>query len=136
VSSPALPDGRWPSAWPALWRPVRDRAVFVGATVLLALVGIAFLGDLRLGWWVAFLPLVLLVGPVSRPARVRRRFERAAAQGRLDVQRRGHGWRLLPPGRSGNVVVLVSYDGELTYVDLRDRGNKQGDWAAPSGLSG
>ncbi|MBA2415111.1 MAG: hypothetical protein H0V64_04320 [Geodermatophilaceae bacterium] len=117
---PALPSGRWPSTWPALWRPVRDRAIFVGVTVVLTLAGTAQFGDLGLSWWVPLLPLVLVLGPVTRPARVRRRFERAAARNALSVQSHRRGWQLHPPGRRGNVVALVSGDGELTYVDCSD----------------
>lgn len=121
MSSPLLPSGRWPSTWPALWRPVRDRALFVGGTVLLTLLAIASLGDLGLSWWFASMPLVLLIGPLTRPGRVRRRFERAAAHDRLRMRRYGPGWQLSPRERRANVVAIVSDDGGLSYVDLRAR---------------
>ena len=117
--SPAIPSGRWPSTWPALLRPVRDRVVFVGATVLLTLAGTALLGDLDLSWWVPLLPLLLLIGPATRPFRVRRRFERAAERNELIVQQRGPSWRLQPAEGRGGVVALVSEDGVLSYVDAR-----------------
>lgn len=118
---PALPPGRWPSTWPALWRPVRDRAVFVGGTVLLTLTGTALLGDLGLSWWVPLIPLLLLIGPVTRPHRVRRAFERAAGRRELSVAPRGSGWRVQPAERHGGVIALVSEDGALVYVDARAR---------------
>ncbi len=120
ATGPALPPGRWPSTWSALWRPVRDRAVFVSGTALLTLVGTALLGDIGLSWWICLLPLLFLVGPLTRPGRVRRRFERAAAQNRLRVQPYQEGWQLHPPGRA-DVVALLTHDGTVSYVDLRAR---------------
>lgn len=116
---PDLPAGRWPSTWPALWRPVRDRAVLAGATVLLTLIGIGWLGDLGLSWWVPLLPLLLLIGPLSRPGRVRRRFERAATRGRLVVAPHRSGWQLQPAAGRRDVLAVVGYDGGLRYIDLR-----------------
>jgi len=118
--NPVLPAGRWPSAWPDLWRPVRDRAVFALLTVVLTLTGTALFGDLGWSWWLALLPLVLLVGPVLRPGRVRRRFEQAAARNRLRVHAHGAGWRAQPPGRL-HVVALLSPDGAAHYLDRHRR---------------
>lgn len=121
ASGPTLPTGRWPSTWPALWRPVRDRAVFVVVTVVLILVGTALLADFGLSWWVSLLPLLLMIGPLTRPGRVRRRFERAAARDRLRVQPHRQGWQLRLPERAGNVVALVTYDGTVSYLDVGAR---------------
>jgi len=116
-AGPKIPPGRWPSTWPALWGGVRDRAVFVGAIVVLTLAGTALLGDLGVSWWVPFVPLLLMIGPATRPGRVRRRFERAAARKELSVHGHRDGWRLRPGGRRGHVVALISRNGEVTYVD-------------------
>lgn len=78
----AVPES-WPTAWRHLWPTALDRAGFVGAVVVLTAIGIAATGDLSVQWWAVVLPLALLPGPVSRPYRVRRSLQRAAAQGRL-----------------------------------------------------
>ena len=109
---PRLPD-RWPSAWPSLWRPVRDRAFFVGATTVLVLLGLARFGDLRLGWWVALLPLTLMIGPVTRPARVRRAIRRAAERRMLCVEVFADGMSVRTRRRT--VTARVATDGTVTY---------------------
>lgn len=45
---------------------LRDRLIFVGLTCGLTLLGVLLYGDLRLSWWVALLPLLLLTGPAIR----------------------------------------------------------------------
>lgn len=114
-----LPEA-WPSAWPSLWRPVRDRAVLVGAMVVLTLVGLARFGDLGLSWWVALLPLVLLAGPVSRPARVRGAIRRAAADRTLRVRTTESG--LWVTARRRSVAAMVSADGSVRYQAGRSPG--------------
>lgn len=92
---------------------MRDRAVFVAATMVLVLLGLARFGDLRLGWWVALLPLVLLIGPVTRPARVRRAIRRAAQRRMLSVHVCANG--LSVTTRSRTVTASVDADGTVTY---------------------
>jgi len=67
--SRVAPVGRRPSTW----QVVGARVVFAVGTALLTLAGTAFVGDLRLSWWVSLLPLMLLIGPLTSAARVRRR---------------------------------------------------------------
>lgn len=45
---------------------LRNRLVFVGLTCALTLLGLFLYGEPRLTWWVALLPLLLLVGPLAR----------------------------------------------------------------------
>lgn len=116
MSHPALPQGRWPSAWPSLWRPVRDRAVFAGATVVLTALGLAWLGDFGLSWWVALLPLLTLVVPATKPWRVRRRFERAAARNMLTFQDDSAELWVRAGGRT-MTAARVRADGSVSYVD-------------------
>lgn len=115
MSPPALPEGRWPSAWPSLWRPVLDRVVFAGAAAVLTALGLAWLGDFGLSWWVALLPLLTLVVPATRPSRVRRRFERAAARGTLTV--RDDGVDLWVRAGRRTVAARVGMDGSVSYLD-------------------
>lgn len=67
VAAPAI----WPAAWPHLYGPLRDRAVFVAATMFLTGIGLALLGDPGAQWWAIALPLVLLIPPAIRPLRAR-----------------------------------------------------------------
>jgi hypothetical protein len=76
----------WPSPWPHLYRPVRDRAVFVVMVMVLTTVGLVGLGDPAAQWWAIALPLLLLIGPVSKPARVRMALHRASGNGRIQTQ--------------------------------------------------
>lgn len=115
VSSPhpvQLPQ-RWPSAWPSLWPGVRDRTVFVAVTVSLTVLGLARFGDLGLAWWVALLPLVLLIGPLTRPSRARRAIQRAARQRTLNVRESGNELLVSVPRRS--VTARVAANGAVTY---------------------
>jgi hypothetical protein len=73
----------WPSPWPHLYRPVRDRVVFVVMVMVLTTVGLIALGDPAAQWWAIVLPLLLLIGPVSKPARVRMALRRASESGRI-----------------------------------------------------
>jgi hypothetical protein len=84
AAAPVLPV-RWPSAWSSLWPVLTARLAFVAATAALTGLGLLVAGDPRAQWWLPALPLVLLAGPLLRPARVRRRLSRAAAAGRLAV---------------------------------------------------
>lgn len=110
---PVIPR-RWPSAWPYLSHGVYKRAAFVAVTAVLTAVGIAATGDLTVQWWIPLLPAVLLVGPVLRPVRLRRRLERAAAGRNLAVM----------PGRvhpgpvtsQGQTVRLVTAAGDAVGV--------------------
>lgn len=74
---------RWPSPWRHLYRPVRDRAVFVVMVMVLTTIGLFGLGDPAAQWWAIVLPLLLLIGPVSKPARVRTALHRACGSGRI-----------------------------------------------------
>lgn len=76
----------WPSPWPHLYRPVRDRAVFVLMVMVLTTIGLIWLGDPAAQWWAIALPLLLLIGPASKPSRVRMALHRASANGRLQTQ--------------------------------------------------
>lgn len=111
-ANPRLPT-HWPSAWPSLWRPVRDRALFVAGTTILVLLGLARFGDLGLSWWVALLPLALMAGPVTRPARVRRAIRQAAEQRMLSVQVSEDGLSVSTRRRS--VTARMAPDGTVTY---------------------
>lgn len=109
-----LPD-RWPSAWPSLWRPVRDRAAFAVPAALLTALGLGWLGDLSLTWWVPLLPLLLLAGPLTRPGRVRRSFDRASADGSLTVVDDRAGVLVWGSGRT--VAAEVTAGGAIRYLD-------------------
>lgn len=109
---PGLPD-RWPSAWPSLWPGVRDSVAVVALTMVLTLVGVFRFGDPALSWWVALLPLLLLIGPLTRPARVRRTIRRATEQRTLRVRQSGDTlW--ISAGRR-RVGARVDPDGAVTY---------------------
>lgn len=108
---------RWPSAWPYLSHLVYRRARFVLAVVLLTAAGIVLTGEPGAQWWVPLLPVVLLVGPVRRPGRLRRAFERAARRGDLAAMP----GRLHPgPVNSrGQTVRLVTPTGDAVAVPVR-----------------
>src|SRR2546423_8592386 len=76
----------WPSPWPHLYRPVRDRAVFVVLVMVLTTIGLIALGDPAAQWWAIALPLLLLTGPLSKPARVRMALHRGSGSGRIHTQ--------------------------------------------------
>jgi hypothetical protein len=78
----ALP-ADWPSAWPHLYGPVRDRALFVLTVMVLTTIGLIVAGDPGAQWWAIALPLLLLIGPASKPARARRALCRAVETGRV-----------------------------------------------------
>lgn len=75
-----LPE-RWPSAWPALRRDVGGGVATVVLTAVLTSIGTWSFGDPARAWWVGLLPLLLLVVPLSRPARYRAAFVRARLRG-------------------------------------------------------
>lgn len=83
---PGTGPARWTSAWPSLRGSVLAGVATTVLTVPLTLAGTVWLGDLSRAWWVALLPLPLLVVPLSRPARTRAAFVRAAARGTLQVR--------------------------------------------------
>jgi hypothetical protein len=83
---PAELPAHWPSPWPHLYRPVRDRVVFVVMVVVLTTAGLVGLGDPAAQWWAIALPLLLLIGPVSKPARVRMALHRGGGRGALRTQ--------------------------------------------------
>jgi len=72
----------WPSPWPHLYRPVRDRAVFVLTVIVLTTVGLIVAGDPAAQWWAIALPLLLLIGPATRPGRARMALHRAIGANR------------------------------------------------------
>lgn len=72
----------WPAAWAQLYPPILERAVFVGATMLLTGIGLAVLGDPLAQWWAIALPLLLLIGPALRPIRARAVLQAAVVGGR------------------------------------------------------
>jgi hypothetical protein len=77
---------RWPSGWGSLWPVLASRAVFVAMVALATAIGLMVAGDPGGQWWLPFVPLVLLLGPVVRIASVRSRWERAAVTGRLRTE--------------------------------------------------
>lgn len=128
VSAPeglGLP-AHWPSAWPSLWRPIRDRAIFVLLTSALVVLGLARFGDLGLAWWVALLPLSLLVGPLSRPGRARRTIQRAAQRRTLNV--RASADELCVTARRRSVTAWVASDGGVTYQVGRFQRGEARSW--------
>lgn len=108
-----IPD-RWPSAWPHLWRPARDRMVFVLAVMALTTAGIIALGEPAGEWWVPLVPAVLLIGPVTRPGRARRELRRACRRGRVAtaVGRLEAG----PPTRTDSTTRLLTTYGTLVRL--------------------
>lgn len=110
---PAVPSN-WPPAWPHLHGPLRDRAVFVAATMFLTGIGLAFLGDPAAQWWAIALPLLLLIPPALRPLRARSALQSAvnhrdaaALTGRLLAASHGaDGW--LEPA-AGDPTVPLSF---------------------------
>jgi hypothetical protein len=85
---------RWPAGWASLWPVLASRAVFVGLVAACTAAGLLIAGDPDGQWWLPFVPAVLLLGPLARLASVGRRWERAAAAGRLASSP----GRLLPAG--------------------------------------
>jgi hypothetical protein len=69
-----------------LWPVVARRVAFVAAVEALTLAGLVLAADPITQWWALLPPLLLLAGPLTRPARVRRRAREAAATGRLDLR--------------------------------------------------
>lgn len=72
---------QWPSAWPSLGRRVAVASVVPIVVALVALAVVAIVGVLPSAWWVPLIPLVLLVGPLTLPGRVR-----SAMQGASDAK--------------------------------------------------
>ena len=115
VDGPGMP-GDWPSGWPSLWPRVAQRAAFVVAVQLLTVLGLAVAANPTSQWWATLPPLLLLVGPVTRPARVRQRVRRAAAAHSLQLDGDGVVWarRRVLPGR--RPVARVSRNGVVHYL--------------------
>lgn len=103
----------WPSAWPSMWPALRDRLVVVALTSGLVVAGLARFGDLGLSWWVALVPFVALVGPLTRPVRFRRAIQRAAVRRTLNVQYSTDGLCVSVPRR--HITARVAGDGGVTY---------------------
>lgn len=80
----ALP-AYWPSAWPSLGGRVALSAVFPLVACAVATVVIALTGVLIEAWWVAALPLLLLIAPLSLPSRTRSAIQRAGDRRQLHV---------------------------------------------------
>jgi len=81
---------------------------------LLTLLGLVVAADPGTQWWALFPPLLLLAGPVTRPARIRRRAARAAATGRLAADPDGV---VLLHGRSGwRQFARIRPDGQVHYL--------------------
>jgi len=97
--------------------------VVVALTVGLVLVGLAGFGDLGLSWWVAALPLLALLGPATRPIRVRRAIQRAAERRTLNVRASADELCVSVPRRS--VTARVTPAGGVTY-GVRRIGDRKG----------
>lgn len=83
-SNSALP-ATWPSAWPSLAKNVALGAVAPVAAAVVVLVILLVTKSLSTAWWVVLLPLLLLLWPLSLPARVRKVMQDATDTGRLEV---------------------------------------------------
>lgn len=83
-SNSALPSP-WPSAWPSLAKNVALGAVLPIVAAVVVLVILLLTKSLSTAWWVLLLPMLLLLWPLSLPARVRKVMQDAADSGRLEV---------------------------------------------------
>ncbi|MGI8870442.1 MAG: hypothetical protein ACR2F6_16730 [Mycobacteriales bacterium] len=114
---------RWPSAFAPAGRALRplivNRAIVAVAGCLLTLAGLIWLGDPAKQWWAIVVPLLLLIDPIVRVARVRVRVRRAAARTPLFPV-------ALVPERRGLVQIIIDRPGP----DLSGR------WSAPTHLAG
>lgn len=97
----------WPSPWSHLYRPVRDRAIFVLMVMVLTAIGLVVAGDPAAQWWAIALPLLLLIGPATRPGRARMALRRAIAAGRARTLS-----GRLAVGERGNTVWLQPATGD------------------------
>ena len=98
---------QWPTPWPHLYRPLRDRAVFVLMTMVLTTIGLFIAGDPAAQWWAIALPLLLLIGPATCPLRARAALRRAVENGRA----RTAAGRLIV-GERGEAVWLQTSSGD------------------------
>ena len=122
---PARPDlglpEHWPSAWPSLRGQVALGAVLPVLAAVLTLAGEIWLGIADIAWWLPLLPLILLIGPLTRPARIRRLVDTADRRGRLQVTVATLGLLAVVPGRRGRarVTVEVLPAGRVVYRTRR-----------------
>ncbi|PRZ41982.1 hypothetical protein CLV47_107110 [Antricoccus suffuscus] len=75
----------WPSAWSSLRGRIAVSAVFPVVTCAVAVVIMVFTGVLVEVWWIAALPLLLLIGPLTLPARTRAAMQSAYEKHELQV---------------------------------------------------
>ena len=80
----ALPS-YWPSAWPSLRGRVALAVVFPLVTCVVASVIFVLTGVLLVAWWVAALPLLLLIAPLTLPSRARAAIQDASDRQDLRV---------------------------------------------------
>lgn len=81
---PGLPQS-WPSAWPSLAKQAFMGAILPIVAAVVVLVVLLLTKTLEQAWWVALIPLLLLIWPLSLPGRVQRVMQEASDDGRLEV---------------------------------------------------
>lgn len=113
-SGAALPT-HWPSAWSSLRGRVVVAAVFPVVACVVAVVVMLFTAVLVHVWWIAALPLLLLIGPLTLPARTRAAMQSAYDEHELQVTTAQVGLVVRAPRKRRGVrpdaTVVPTYDG-------------------------
>lgn len=75
----------WPSAWPSMRREVLVRSTLPLVAAVVVLIVLMLSQVIATSWWFTAIPLLLLIGPLSLPARVRAVVQTADRTRTLDI---------------------------------------------------
>ncbi len=106
---------RWPSAWSSLRGRVAVSATFPIVACVVSVVIMVLTGVFVHVWWICALPLLLLIGPLTLPARTRAAVQSAYDKHELRVATAQVGVVVRAPRRRRGVrpdaTVVPAYDG-------------------------
>lgn len=110
----ALPT-HWPAAWSSLRGRVAVAVIFPVVACVVAVVIMVLTGVLVHVWWIAALPLLLLIGPLTLPSRTRSAMQSAYDEHELRVATAQVGLVVRAPRKRRGVrpgaTVVATYDG-------------------------
>ena len=117
AAGPALPT-RWPSAWPSLRKQALIGSIFPIAVCVVAVIVLTLTTVLTESWWIAALPLLLLIWPLSLPSRARSVIQKASDRQRLQLTAAQSGLIAQAPRKKFGVRpnVTVKNGADVAYV--------------------